>query len=96
MASASAAFNFMYMGPGTSVQLFLYGYPENWFVAYSIIPRLASNVPPGAVQVNASMSFDGAGSSPGGLGRWVTVTNRSVGPQPYISVELDHLVEVIQ
>lgn len=70
---------------------------EREFVTYSIIARLNSNVPRAAVDVKAKMSIEDTGPHVDGtVGRRVCITNMSVGPQPYISCELDAFVETIR
>jgi hypothetical protein len=75
-----------------TVGLFIHGYGEDDYAGFMVKPRLSSNVPSGAVQVKAQL-FEGETHRhvDGTVARTVWVQNKSVGPQPFISVRLIEL-----
>jgi hypothetical protein len=67
----------------------IYGYGDNDAVAYSIVPTLNTNEPPGAIQMAAQVTVNSTFRwGDGSVARLVSVQNNSVGPQPFISVRL--------
>jgi len=83
-------FTFHQMNPNETASVYIHEYQDNDFAAYAIVPYLASDEPPAAVQVvaqltNGQTSRDGDDQT---IGRIVTVQNQSTGPQPYISVDV--------
>ncbi len=96
MAIAQQVFEWISIQPHTTVGLWIHGYSETEFVAYSIVPKLNSNEPSAAVDVKANLSVAETGTSHDGRGRLMYVTNNSVGPQPYISCKVFHLIEDIR
>jgi hypothetical protein len=87
--SADVVFTIDVLSPNESFDLFIHGYADREAVNFCIVPRLHSNEPPGAVQVKAQMTegvtvrhVDGT------VGHNVIVVNQSVGPQPYIQVDV--------
>ena len=86
---ADIVFTIDMMRGGESFDLFIHGYADRESVNFCIVPRLHSNEPPAAVAVRAQMNegvtvrhVDGT------VGRNVIVVNQSVGPQPFIQVNV--------
>jgi hypothetical protein len=75
---------------GETVNLFISGYQDNDFAAYAIVPTLASDEPTGAVEVIAQLNYGATtrDGSDGSVGRNISIHNQSVGPQPFISVDV--------
>jgi hypothetical protein len=96
MGVAQKLYEWISIDPHTTVGAYIHGYSDTDFVTFSIIPTLHSNEPSGAVQIQAQMSPQWTGRHVDGtVARVVSVTNNSVGPQPYISCEIDQFVETI-
>lgn len=70
--------------------LWIHGYRDNDFAAYAIVPTLASDEPSGAVKVVAQLSYGTTArdGNDGSVGRNISIQNQSVGPQPFISVDV--------
>ncbi|MFF8831063.1 hypothetical protein [Streptomyces sp. NPDC015131] len=89
MGTVAEVFSWRQLLWDEEVGVWMQGYGENEYVNFSITCRLASNVPPAAVDVKAQMNLGTVGPHPGNVwGRTVWVKNMSVGPQPFISVKL--------
>jgi hypothetical protein len=94
MSRADEVFHWDQVDPNDTVGVWIWGYGDNDVVLYSIVPTLHSNEPSSAVQVQAQLSEDVTKrSSDGSVARLVWVQNKSVGPQPYISVRLLEFVQ---
>lgn len=96
MGIAQKLFEWISIDPGTTVGAYIHGYSDDEFVTYSIIPHLHTNEPSGAITIQAEMSLQWTGRHVDDtVARLVYVTNSSIGPQAYISCEIDHFVETI-
>lgn len=75
-----------------NVGVFIHGYGDDDYAAFMAKPRLNSNVPPGAVQVKAQLTEGETHRHVDGtVARTIWVQNKSVGPQPFITVRLIEL-----
>jgi len=73
-----------------TVNLWVHGYGDKDFAAYAIVPTLASDEPSGAVEVIAQLTYGTTArdGNDGSVGRNISIHNQSVGPQPFISVDV--------
>jgi hypothetical protein len=94
MGVATEVFRFHQLLWDETVGLFIHGYGDSEFADYAIVPTLASNVPSGAVQVQAQLTDDVTSRHVDGtVARTIWIQNRSVGPQPFISVRVIDFTE---
>lgn len=71
------------------VGLFIHGYGDNDFASYAIVPTLHSNEPSGAVSVKAQLTEDVTSRHvDDSVARTIWIQNKSLGPQPFISVSV--------
>ena len=95
MGTAREIFRWVHIDPHATVGAYVHGYGTRVFAAHCIVPALRSNVPSGAVQVKAQMtSTETSVHVDGTIARTIFVENRSVGPQPSISVTLFDFVQI--
>lgn len=89
MGVVAELFTWPSISPGETVGLFIHGYGTSDFAAYSIVPALHSNEPPGAETVQAQLTYGLTGVHVDGtIARTIYVQNQTIGPQPYISVDV--------
>lgn len=88
MGRVAAVFKWNVIDPDATVSVFIHPYAPDEFAGFCIVPALHSNVPPAAVQVKAQMTLGETTKHVDGIAHTVFVTNRSVGPQPYIEATL--------
>jgi hypothetical protein len=83
-------FTFHQLTWNETADLWIHGYGDNDFAAYAIVPTLDTNEPPGAVEVIAQLTYGTTArdGNDGSVGRNISVQNQSVGPQPFISVDV--------
>lgn len=83
-------FTFHLLTQGETGLLWIHGYQDNDFAAYAIVPTLASDEPPAAVAVVAQLGYGTTArdGNDGSVGRNISIQNQSVGPQPFISVDV--------
>lgn len=97
MGQAAKVFEWISIVPHSTVGVWIHGYSADQFVTYSITANLHANEPSGAVTVRAKMSIEDTGDHVDGtIGRLVYVTNNSIGPQAYISCQLNRFAETIR
>ena len=51
-------FHWNYVSPNETVGVWIWGFGDNEFARFSIVPHLSSNEPPAAVQVYAQLTED--------------------------------------
>jgi hypothetical protein len=89
MGIAAEVFRFDSLAPNETANLFVHGYGTNEYAGFSIVPQLASNVPPAAVSVRAQLTHGPTHFHVDQtVGFILSMQNQSVGPQPYISVRV--------
>jgi len=88
MGTVTNVFTWNRIDPGETVGLFLHGYAMTEFVAFNIVLGLASNQPSGAYTSIAAQLTEGPTNAFDGIAHTITVQNQTIGPQPYIYVEL--------
>jgi hypothetical protein len=93
MGDVRAEFHWSFIGPNESVGLFIHGYGKNDFVAFSITVNQNSNEPSGAYTQIAAQLTEGLTYDFDGEAHLLTVQNQTIGPQPYISVDLRSFVQ---
>lgn len=89
MGVAREVFRWTFIGPDETVGVFIHPYLPDEFAAFSINVAKASNQPGGAYRQIAAQMTDGLTQvHVDGLARTIWVRNRTIGPQPFISVGL--------
>lgn len=85
----ASVFVFNQLGSNEKVGLFIHGYTDRDFASYAIIPTLHSNEPSGAVSVRAQLTEDVTSRHVDNtIARTIFIQNVSVGPQPFIAVNV--------
>jgi hypothetical protein len=89
MGNAAEVFRWPFIGPRETVGVFIHPYGIREFAAFSINVALRSNQPSGAYTAIAAQQTDGVTQiHVDGQARTIWVENKTVGPQPFISVGL--------
>jgi hypothetical protein len=89
MGTVGEVFRWNSIGPDATVGVFIHPYRHGEFAAFNIIVDLNSNQPPGAYTSIAAQLTDGPTNLFfGDMARTLWVQNKTVGPQPYITVGL--------
>lgn len=89
MGTASVAFQWASINPDQTVGVFLHPFSTTAFTGFCVRVGLASNEPPGAYTSIAAQLTDGPTNLFfGSIARTLWVHNQTIGPQPYIAVDL--------
>jgi hypothetical protein len=87
--SAQLDFVWDVIGPNEETAVFIHPYSKREFTSFCIIVDKRSNAPGGAyTQVAAQMTDDLTYDFFGAVARKIRVRNNTIGPQPYIHVQL--------
>jgi hypothetical protein len=96
MGFAVVDFTWDVIGPQETVGVFIHPYGKNEFTSFCIAVTLHANEPTGAyTQIAAQMTDGRTDEFFGQVARTIWVENQTIGPQPYISVQLIRFTESI-